>query len=183
MYCCNFLFVQGAHTDSDGDSSIVLVGLGNCMLWDWQLSLTAVLCVLQELAARRAVEEKLMLAMEEQKLQTMQALQHEEELLAHKKEVSECWSLGTLSSSTCHPVQGHLAPFLGQAQQQQEHCYPFLSVCVVFSCVQTMVLLPVFEIFNLRTDVDAYAHVIARRSCRDTVRESEAAVPDPSKVT
>ena len=122
MYCCNLLFVQGAHTDSGGDSSIVLVGLGNCLLWDWRLSLTAVWCVLQELAARRAVEEKLMLAMEEQKLQTMQALQREEELLAHKKEVSVCWSLDTLSSNTCHPApylgqaQGHLAPYRGQAQ-------------------------------------------------------------------
>ena len=63
-----------------------------------------------------------MLAMEEQKLQTMQALQREEELLAHKKEVSVCWSLDTLSSNTCHPApylgqaQGHLAPYRGQAQ-------------------------------------------------------------------
>ena len=91
----------------------MLIGLGNCMQWDWRLSPTAVWCVLQELAARRAVEEKLMLATEKQKLQTMQALQHEEELLAHKKKVSECWSLDIPSSNTCHPAQGHLAPYLG----------------------------------------------------------------------
>ena len=33
--------------------------------------------------------------------------------------------------------------------------YPFLSKCAVFSCVQTMVWLPVFMIFNVHTDVDA----------------------------
>jgi len=36
-----------------------------------------------------------------------------------------------------------------------EQRYPFLSVCVVFSCVQTMVRLPVFEVFNVGTDNDA----------------------------
>ena len=45
--------------------------------------------------------------------------------------------------------------YRGKAQQPQEQRYPFLSVCVVFSCVQTMVWLPVFGIFNVRTDVDA----------------------------
>ena len=32
--------------------------------------------------------------------------------------------------------------------------YPFLSMCAVFSCVQTMVRLPVSGIFNVRTNVD-----------------------------
>ena len=32
---------------------------------------------------------------------------------------------------------------------------PFLSVCAVFSCVQTVVWLPVFGIVNVHTDVDA----------------------------
>ena len=45
------------------------------------------------------------------------------------------------------------SPYLGKVQQEQR--YPFLSVCAVFSCVQTMVWLPVFGIFNVRTDVDA----------------------------
>ena len=45
----------------------------------------------------------------------------------------------------------------GKAQQPQEQRYPFLSVCVVFSCVQTIVwlpLVPVFGIFNVHTDAD-----------------------------
>ena len=40
-------------------------------------------------------------------------------------------------------------------QQPQEQRYPFLTVRAVFSCVQTMVLLPVLGIFNVRTDVKA----------------------------
>ena len=45
--------------------------------------------------------------------------------------------------------------WLGKAQQPQEQRYPFLSVCAVFSCVQTMVRLPKFGIVHVRTDVDA----------------------------
>ena len=44
---------------------------------------------------------------------------------------------------------------MGKAQQSQEQRYPFLSVRAVFSCVQTMVWLPVFGIFNVRVDVDS----------------------------
>ena len=36
----------------------------------------------------------------------------------------------------------------------QEQRYPILSVCAVFSCVQTMDWLPVFAIFNVHTDDD-----------------------------
>ena len=32
-------------------------------------------------------------------------------------------------------------PFLGEAQQLQEQRYPFLSVCVIFLCVQTILWL------------------------------------------
>ena len=46
-------------------------------------------------------------------------------------------------------------PFLGEAQQLQEQRYPFLSVCVVFSCVQAMVRLPASGIVNVHTDDDA----------------------------
>ena len=46
------------------------------------------------------------------------------------------------------------SPYVGKAQQPQEQRYPFLLVCVVVSCVQTMIWLPVFGIFNVRTDVD-----------------------------
>ena len=41
------------------------------------------------------------------------------------------------------------------SRQPQEQCYPFLSVCAVCLCVQTMLWLPVFGIFNVLTDVDA----------------------------
>ena len=42
---------------------------------------------------------------------------------------------------------------MGKDQQLQEHCYPFLSVRVVFLC-QTLVWLPVFGTFNVHTDVN-----------------------------
>ena len=48
-----------------------------------------------------------------------------------------------------------VSPYLGKAQQPREQRYPFLPACVVFSCVRTMVWLPVFGIFNVHTDVDA----------------------------
>ena len=40
------------------------------------------------------------------------------------------------------------------AQQPQEERHPFLPVCAVFTCVRTMAWLPVFGLFNVRTDVD-----------------------------
>ena len=40
------------------------------------------------------------------------------------------------------------SPYLGTAQQPQEQRYPYLSVCAVFSCVQTVAWLPLFGIFN-----------------------------------
>ena len=45
-------------------------------------------------------------------------------------------------------------PYAGKAQQLQEHHYPFLSACAVFSCVQTMARMPAFGIFNMRMDAD-----------------------------
>ena len=47
------------------------------------------------------------------------------------------------------------APTNDAAQQPQEQCYPFLSVCAVLLCLQTVIWLPVFGIFNMCTDVDA----------------------------
>ena len=35
------------------------------------------------------------------------------------------------------------------------HSYPFLSVCVVYSCVRTVLWLPVSGIFNVHTDANA----------------------------
>ena len=46
-------------------------------------------------------------------------------------------------------------PSMGKAEQLQEQRYPFLSVCAVFSCVQTMAWLPVFGSFNVHTHVEA----------------------------
>ena len=53
------------------------------------------------------------------------------------------------------PCRKFRSPYLGKAQQPQEQRYPFLSVCAVFLCVQTMVWLPMFGIFNTHTDVPA----------------------------
>ena len=44
---------------------------------------------------------------------------------------------------------------LARVKIKQLQEYPFLPVCSVFSCVQTMVWVPVFGIFNARTNVDA----------------------------
>ena len=41
-----------------------------------------------------------------------------------------------------------------KVQQPQERCYPFLSVCAAFSCVQTMAWEPVLGISNVHADVD-----------------------------
>ena len=40
-------------------------------------------------------------------------------------------------------------------QHPQEQRYPFLSVCAVFSCVETMVWMPVFGICIVIADADA----------------------------
>ena len=40
---------------------------------------------------------------------------------------------------------------MGKGHQLQVQRYPFLSGCAVFSGVQMMAWLPVFEIFNVRT--------------------------------
>ena len=44
---------------------------------------------------------------------------------------------------------------MGKSQHPQEQRYPFVAVYEVFSCVQTMVLLPAFGMFNVRTYADA----------------------------
>ena len=46
------------------------------------------------------------------------------------------------------PVGKFWSPYQGKAQQLQEQRYPFLSMCVVFSCVQTMVWLPEFFLWG-----------------------------------
>ena len=46
------------------------------------------------------------------------------------------------------------SPYLGKVEQPQKQHYPLLLVCALFSCVQTMVWLPVLGIFEVVTDVD-----------------------------
>ena len=57
-------------------------------------------------------------------------------------------------------------------------CSIFLCpVCAVVSCVQTMVPLPVFGIFNVHTDVGA---ATVHGGCTDTVRQSALKI-DPGR--
>ena len=77
------------------------------------------------------------------------------------------------------PCRTFGSPNLGKAQQLQEQCYPFLSVCVVFSCVQTMVWLLMFGIFNMRRCWCVRLHTGAVRA----VRESELEVDWEKKKT
>ena len=58
------------------------------------------------------------------------------------------------------------SPYPGKAQQLQEQSYPFLLVCAVFSCVQTVVWLPVFGTVLLLMRATAY------QACTDTISES-----------
>ena len=53
------------------------------------------------------------------------------------------------------PCSKFRLPYLGKAQQPQEQCYLFLSVCAVFLCVLSMARPPAFGILNGHTDVDA----------------------------
>ena len=79
-----------------------------------------------------------------------------------------------LSVSTSLTLAGNSGRLPGYiAQQPQEQRYPFLSVYVVFLCVQTMVWLLAFGIVNVHTDVDAcdctrglYGH--RKRDCTES---------------
>ena len=54
--------------------------------------------------------------------------------------------------------------WLRHSMQPQEQCYPFLSVCAGFSCVQTMAWLPAFGIFNVRRRWCMRSHMGAVRT-------------------
>ena len=71
-------------------------------------------------------------------------------------------------------------PYLGKAQQPQKQRDPFLPGCAVFSCVQTITLVWLFGIFNVRTDVDA--SLFTHRVCRNTVRESALEVDSGGEI-
>ena len=68
-----------------------------------------------------------------------------------------CVSTCSGAPSVFHFLKCLLVPHgkFGSAQLMQEQHYPFLLVCVVFSCVQTIVWLPAFWIFNEHTHVEA----------------------------
>ena len=66
----------------------------------------------------------------------------------HKKTTTLCWY-------PVIPCRRLGSPYQGKAQQPLEQGCLFLSEHVVFSCVQTMVWLPAFEIFSAGTVVDA----------------------------
>ena len=86
-------------------------------------------------------------------------------------------------TNTCLSWQTHVsfvATKMILAQQPQEQCYPFLSVCAVFPCVQTVIWLPVFGIFNMSTDVDACN--CAQSGCLDTISESALKVDSGRKI-
>ena len=55
-------------------------------------------------------------------------------------------------TAVSYPAKVAAVLYPGKPQKQ---CYPFLLMCAVFLCVQTMVWLPAFVIFNVCMDVDA----------------------------
>ena len=72
-------------------------------------------------------------------------------------------------------LDSHTAPELWQSSRNWEQRYipsPYGCACAAFSCVQTMVRLPVFGIFNARLDWYWSVHAIAHGDCTDTVRIS-----------
>ena len=70
---------------------------------------------------------------------------------------------------------------LCKAQQPQEQRYPFLPMSAVFSCLQTMVWLPVFRIFNTLSP-QTLMQAIALGGCTDTVTESALEVDSGRKI-
>ena len=58
------------------------------------------------------------------------------------------------------PCRKFGSSYLSQAQQPHEQRYPLLSVCAVFSCVQTMVWLPAL---GFLTCAKMLMHAIAHR--------------------
>ena len=66
---------------------------------------------------------------------------------------SWCWKKKKKKSPYSYFING--SPYLVKLQQQQEQHYPFLPMCAVVVCVQTMECLPVFGIFNVRKEVGA----------------------------
>ena len=67
-------------------------------------------------------------------------------------------------------------------QQSQEQCYSFLTVCGVFSRIQTKVWLPMLGIFNMCIDVNACdytwgLHKHPKRVCTENWPEKKKPLP------
>ena len=68
-----------------------------------------------------------------------------------------CFVLFVCFKSFIYPFAGNSGRLTWvRLSQLQGECYPFRTVHAVFSCFQTKVWLPMFEIFNVRTDVNAW---------------------------
>ena len=72
---------------------------------------------------------------------------------------------------------GHLN--CARLQQPQEQHYPCLPVCTIRSCVQTMLWLPGFGIFNISISM---LHVSAHRHCMNTVRKAALKVDSGREI-
>ena len=65
--------------------------------------------------------------------------------------------------------------YLGKGQPPQEKRYPFIPVWVVFICVQTMVWLPLFGIYNMHiNDVCVWLHTRAVRTPSESALKADS---------
>ena len=92
----------------------------------------------------------------------------------------------SLSKYTCfsvlhYPLWVILVTLLGKAQQLQEQRHLFLSVCAVFSCIQTMMYGCQCLGFLMCTQI--LMHVITHRGFADTVSEFALKVDSGRKIT
>ena len=104
--------------------------------------------------------------------QPVQLYQGEKENKGQLQSIKRAW-VGKTQVKSCGP----LLPLMGNwgclvwvwLELLQEQYYSFLSVHTVFTCVQTIVWLPMLWIFNMHADDD---DTIPHRSCRNTIQES-----------
>ena len=90
-----------------------------------------------------------------------------------------CFGCFFLGGGTSLSHAGNLGCLTCKAQQVQKQRYPFLLVSAVFSCVQTMVWLPMLRIFNMHTDVDACSFT---RGWTNVIRESALKADSGEKI-
>ena len=88
-----------------------------------------------------------------------------------------CLVLGRMLAWQTISFFHHFTPWKFGLLLLQERRHPFLSVCAVLLCVQTVVWLPAFGIFNMCMDVVACNCTLG---CADTVRESTLTLGEKS---